>query len=203
MKHLSLVLFLLSGMILAAPCLAAEHVFGLDWQSTPAQLEAKGIQLKLRKTDNRLSMYETSKLPKNLSDAESYLLIFDKNAGLVKVIMVTRSFTDDAAGAHGKQRFDQLDSLLHQRGYKSIKGQQVEKAGKAAAKGFYTCLASPGCGTWKAAYRKNHVLVSMQLRGMPQGTGFIVMNFQEEPQFTQALKKNRKPSTMQKDAQAF
>jgi len=43
----------------------------------------------------------------------------------------------------------------------------------------------------------------MQLRGMPQGTGFIVMNFQQEPQFSQALKNNHKPDAMQKDAQAF
>jgi len=203
MKRLSLVLTLLSGVILDMPCLAAEHVFGLDWQATPTQLRAKGIQLKLRKTDGRLSMYKADSLPRNVSDAEWYLLIFDKDEGLVKVNMATRNFTNDADGAHGKQRFDQLDTLLHQRGYTSIKGQQVEQVGQAASQGSHACLAQPGCGTWKAAYRKNHVLVSMQLRGMPQGAGFIVMNFQEQPQFSQALKKNHKPDAMQKDAQAF
>lgn len=202
MKRLTLLALLVTGLLVALPALAAEPVFGLAWQATPAQLQAQGVQMKLRKTDGRLSMYKATSLPKNVSDAEWYLLIFDKDQGLVKVIMATRSFTGDADGARGKQRFDQLDSLLHQRGYTAIKGQQAEQVG-SASDAFYACLARPGCGTWKAAYRKDHVLVAMQLRGMPTGTGFITMSFQEEPQFTQALKKNRKPDTMKKDAQAF
>ena len=201
MRRLILISLLLTGLLAALPASAAEQVFGLRWQHTPTQLQAQGIHLDLRKTDGRLSMYKATSLPKNVSDAEWYLLIFDKDAGLVKVIMATRSFTGDTAGTHGKQRFDQLASLLRQRGYKAIKGQQVEQSGTATG-GFYACLAHPGCGTWKAAYRKDHVLVAMQLHGMPGGTGFITMSFQEEPQFSQALKKNRRPDTMQKDAQA-
>lgn len=202
MKRLTLLALLSLGLLLALPALAAESVFGLQWQVTPAQLQAQGVQLQLRKTDGRLSMYKATSLPKNVSDAEWYLLIFDKDQGLVKVILATRSFTGDTDGARGKQRFEQLDTLLHERGYTSINGQQAERV-DSASDGFYACLARPGCGTWKAAYRKDHVLVAMQLRGMPGGTGFITMSFQEEPQFTQALKKNHKPDTMKKDAQAF
>ena len=40
------------------------------------------------------------------------------------------------------------------------------------------------------------------LRGTRDGTGYIMMSFEEQPQFAQALKQNRQ-SAMDKDAAAF
>lgn len=202
MKHLIRCATLVVALCLSVSARAAGHVFGVDWQSTPSQLRSQGIALKLQKTQGRLSMYETTTLPKNLSDAETYLLIFDKTRGLVKIIMVGRSFTRDPDGTQGKQRFDQLGSLLHQRGYEMLDKPQARKMKRASGVSFYACLAQPSCGVWKSAYRKDHVLVSMQLNGMPGGHGFITMSFEEQPQFQQSLADNH-DTTMAKDAEAF
>lgn len=204
MKRLIRISTLVFALVLGAQAMAAEHVFGIDWQSTPAQLRAQDIALKLRRTDGRLSMYETKSLPKNLSDAETYLLIFDKDAGLVKIMMVGRNFRHDPMGVQGKKRFDELDKLLRSRGYTALRQGQTKTTdrGKRASGGFYECLRQPGCGAWKKAFRKDHVVVLMQLQGMAHGTGFIVMNFEEQPQFGQAVAKNAKTTT-DKDADAF
>ncbi|GEM_PF-5971018 len=203
MRHLTMLCILLLGLAFSLPSPAAERIFGLSWQATPAQLRARGMHLTLRKTDGRLSMYETRQVPRTLSDADTYLLVFDRDAGLVKIIMVSRNFTGAHASDEARKRFEQLDALLRERGYSALANQQVKQLKPRAGQDFFVCLSMPSCGTWKSAYRKGHVLVSMQLRGLPDGAGFLVMNFEEQPQFAQALAKNRKPTAAEKDAQAF
>jgi hypothetical protein len=91
--------YILAAILALACCssvMARDRIFGLDWQSAPAQLRARGIQLSQQKTKGRLTMYLARSLPVNLSDADSYLLIFDKDAGLVKILMVGKGIVADS-----------------------------------------------------------------------------------------------------------
>ncbi|MDA3912565.1 hypothetical protein [Oleiagrimonas sp.] len=68
--------------------------------------------------------------------------------------------------------------------------------------GFYACLRQPTCGIWQKFYTKDHILVQVRLRGTEDDTGYIMMSFEEQPQFAEALEKN-KQAALSKDAAAF
>lgn len=200
MKKISLSCLLLAAMACSTSTLAAEKVFGLTWLSTPAQVRAAGVRLTPARSQGRLSMFESHSMPINLSDADSYLLVFDKQMGLVKMMMVGKDITHDRGGDHGRKRFAEIGRMLASRGYRQVSAKTIEHTDHDKA--FYPCLASAGCGVWKQVYRKGQLFVAMQLRGSGAGRGYIVMSFEKQPQFDQAVKLNQQ-SALNKDAQAF
>lgn len=201
MKALTYLLSLMVALACFSNVMARDRIFGLDWQSTPAQLQANGIALTQQKTKGRLTMYLTHALPINLSDADSYLLIFDRDRGLVKILMVGKDIVADPDGTKGKQRLRELNDILVGKGYTPEPDQSIHRI-TSKTEDFYACLYKPTCGLWQQVYTKDDVAVLLRLRATRDGTGYIMMSFEEQPQFAQALKQNRQ-SAMNRDAAAF
>lgn len=195
------------ALLLAAICSSAfaldgdEAMFGLRWGMTPIQVQALGVTLIKTENDRGLDLYHTTSLPKNISDADSYSLIFS-NGRLVKLWVVTKNITEDPTGAKGKERFGAFRSAIAAKYGESTHNTQI--AGVALYKEwdeFYQCLAYSGCGMWASFFETSDKVVGIEIKGIRRGIGYIEITAEAKPQFHEALQvyKNRQ-KTSDKDA---
>ena len=165
--------------------------FGLEWGMSKEQVTAMGVELTPWRPNE--GGYQAKTLPQNLSDAEIYTLAFKQEFGLVKVIVVTRKITGDLYGSKGKERYSQLKTAMVNKYGKP--GHEYEKRLKdkffGASDKFYECLALAFCGAWESQWgNKTDGLITLQIRGIAQGTGFIALVYQSAV-FPTALKQEK------------
>jgi len=167
----------------------ADAMFGLTWGVSPRTLKASGLVLVKKAVDRNIYVYSCNILPKNLSIAESYLLLFDGDTSLVKITMVSVTFTEDLYGTEGKEKFDDLVSLLISKGnsvdksYASVGNEVYEDEDE-----FYECLGYEGCGLWMALMSGENKRISINLNGLSRGKGYIRMTI-EGPDFEKVINK--------------
>lgn len=125
-----------------------DAMFGLQWNMSPKQVEAMGVNLIKKEVHGNLHIYETDSLPKQVSVAESYVLLFDEDSQLVKIRMNSMTISSDIYGTEGKERFDELLTSLKKK-YK-VKDTYCYVGNKLYDESdeFYQCLMYDGCGTW-------------------------------------------------------
>lgn len=178
-----------------------EALFGLRWGMSVAEVKAAGVILTKTRGDRNMESYKTPSMPKNLSDLESYSLIF-ADGKLAKMWGTGKNITDDPSGSSGKERFETLrTALLQKYGQPSLNSQTVGNKLFKENDEFYQCLKYSGCGLWVSAFETPDKLVSIELKGLNRGTGYLEVTTEAKPQWVQALEvyKSRKNSS-DKDA---
>jgi len=173
--------------LLASLVFSQEAMFGLDWGMSAEQVESSGVALAKTEIDRNFSIYRTASLPKNLSDVESYTLIFDQSS-LCKIVMTGRTIGNDPYGTDGKARFSVIENLLKAKYGKPeshcLAGLELYKDRDE----FYECLKYRGCGLWMSSFKAENKSMLLQLKGLGRGTGFITLTI-ESLAFPEAVRK--------------
>ncbi len=160
--------------------------FGLTWGISAQALSEGGITLKAGERKGNLLSMTTRELPLDLEHAELYFLLFDDEAGLVKVQYVSSLIHGDPNGMHGRERYRELKLALSEKyGLPEVH----EIFGLAEFTGpdqFYQCLNDEKCGWWHSTYRHGDLAVRLELNGTAEGTGFVTLQY-ESAEFRTAL----------------
>lgn len=184
MKYIAFLLLALT----VTPAVAADEPtgpFGLSWGAPISEITNQGVTLSKTDALDRLQIYEAKKLPKNLSIAETYSLIFDAEFGLQKVLMVSDDITSDSTGSEGKSIYATLKQKLTSK--YSASTTNMEHVGLELydeADEFYQCLAYDGCGAWLSVFEEEHsnLGIILELKGLGRGKGYIKLTY-EGPQW--------------------
>lgn len=184
---------------------ASDAMFGLKWNMTKAQVQNTGAVLKMEQRDGNIVMYSCPSLPKNVSIAESYLLIFYKDS-LVKLTMSSKNFTDDDYGTEGKSKFSDIESVLLSKYPYFINDDgspmKLQISGRYLYEDpneFYQCLDyGSSCGWWTAVFQDDNKAICLELKGLRRGTGYINMTIESLVGWSNAVE-----DLKNKDADAF
>ena len=204
MKAVHLLIFSALFASLSSSVAAAEGdeaMFGLRWGMKVAEVQALGVTITKTKGERNLETYKAASLPKNVSDVESYSLIF-ADGKLAKIASIGKDIANDPSGSSGKEQFEALTKALTEKYGKPSNNYQ--RTGNKLFKEydeFYQCLAYTGCGQWSTVYEPNDKDIVIELKGLRRGTGYLVITAEAKPQWSQALDvyKSRKSSS-DKDA---
>jgi len=172
----SLVGFCVLFALLVSGRLAADDSapFGLTWGMTAEDLKSLGVALAPQEHVNNMVVYKAETLPKNISDAEFYLVLFDESTGLQKVMMSSKDITNDLYGSAGKERFKVLKETFSSKYGAPI--NSFEFVGRELFQDddeFYECLKYEGCGIWLADWKSAGSSYLLELKGSRRGTGYI------------------------------
>jgi len=182
----------------------AKAPFGFHWGENIQQIKSKNIILSKCKRDKSLTTCRTSKAIRNLSFAEIYVLIFDSQLGLQKVMMLSKDITDDATGNQGKKLYSKVkDSLIKKYGEPNEKFSS-ESSGLELYKDydeFYQCLAYSGCGMWISAWTpRGGGTIILELKGVNRGKGFLEIDYESKNWSDIIEKRNEKQNKIDSDA---
>lgn len=194
----------IAPIFLCLPMLAhagGEALFGLTFGMTVDQVKKVSPTLSFTKNDGVFAWYKATRMPKELSNAESYTLAFAEGK-LVRVGVVTTDITGDPYGSDGKQKFSDLRaSLVEKYGQPSTELQQVGLSLFKEPDEFYQCLRYEGCGLWSAIFKADGKSIILKLYGQKRGTGWIGLWAESNPEYEQAREiNNRKAKASDKDA---
>lgn len=180
---------------LHSPCSIAadgdDALFGLKWGMSIAEVRALGVPLKKEKGDGNLEIFSSKSMPKELSNAESYALVF-ADGKLVKQKYIANNITGDAYGTEGKERFESLKAALSEKygapsaNYQSVGGKLYREADE-----FYQCLAYDGCGVWSTFFDSPDKSLMLELIGLRRGIGYITLTAEATPQWSAALERRK------------
>jgi len=204
MKTTKVIIIILAVLLLCSSTFAETNTgpFGIKWVASVEELESMGIKLKTISLKGRITIYISSKLPKNISMAELYFLFFDKQFKLQKVKMISKDITGDAYGSEGKKTYSTFKSKLQKKyGAPTI---EIERVGLALYDGhgeFYQCLAYAGCGKWASAFETSDTAITIELKGKRRGSGYILLTY-EGPSWSNAVDA-MKSSTSKSDNDAL
>jgi len=177
MKKLPPLIFLIFPILIFSE--DVEGPFGLNWGSKANYLITSGINLINEIEQGRYKLYETESLPKSLSIAEKYILIFDVKYGLQKVIMISKDITGDIYGTEGKSIYSDLKNKLTTK-YGSPT-QSFERVGMTLydeLDEFYQCLKYEGCGYWTSMFSSDSMIIGLDLKGTSRGVGYIKITYE-------------------------
>ena len=178
-----------------------EAMFGLNFGQTPKEIRALGSVLTFKYSKKNFSSYTCTSLPKNFSLAERYILIFSDDS-LVKITMIGNTISKDIYGSDGKEAFINTFELLKNK--YSIHLFRTDSGLKLYDEPdeFYQCLAYDGCGLYAAILKNDSKTVTLQLKGLERGKGYLIITAEAVPEFEKALKKE-KLTTNKGDLDAF
>jgi hypothetical protein len=160
-----------------------DALFGLQWLASPQQVKDLGVSLELQTSSESVSIYKTDSLPKNHSMAESYNLLFYRDSVLVKILMASKSITQDIYGTEGKEAFQGICNQI------SLKNKITNKicySGKNLYEEndeFYQCLKYEGCGRWVAFFHSDNKDIMLELRGLGRGSGYLRITAEAQPEW--------------------
>ncbi len=164
-----------------------EALFGLRWGMTVAEVKSAGTALTKAYRDRNMESYKAPSMPKNISDFESYSLIF-ADGKLTKMYGIGKTISNDPSGLSGKERFETLRSVLIQKYGQPILNSQImsNKLFKEHDE-FYLCLKYSGCGIWVSVFETPDKLLTIEMKGLARGAGFIEIAAEARPQWSQAM----------------
>ena len=168
------------ALIFALPCIASEDApFGLKWGVGVDDLRNQGIELQKKRAEGRLEIFSAKSLPKNLSIAEYYILYFDQEFGLQKIVMFSEDITDDAFGSKGKEIYDDIKSKLKNKYGKPASTEIMGLYLFDEPDEFYQCLSYDGCGIWASFFAVDkEQIVAVEIEGTRRGHGFIKLAYE-------------------------
>ena len=176
-------------------------MFGLNFGQTPKEIRAMGSVLSFKDNNKNLSSYTCNSLPKNSSSAEGYTLIFSDDS-LVKIIMIGNTISNDIYGSDGKEAFINTFELLKKKYtihlIRTDSGLELYDEPDE----FYQCLAYDGCGLYAAVLKNDFKNITLQLKGLERGKGYLILTAEAVPEFEKALEK-QKLTTNKNDSDAF
>ena len=178
-----------------------EAMFGLNFGQTPKEIRALGSTLTFKDNNKNFSSYTCNSLPKNSSSAESYTLIFSDDS-LVKVIMIGNTISNDIYGSDGKEAFINTFELLKKKYIVHLFRTELGLELYDESDEFYQCLAYDGCGLYAAILKNDSKNITLQLKGLERGKGYLILTAEAVPEFEKALEKS-KLTTNKGDLEAF
>ena len=139
---------------------------------TEAQVtQLLGVEIQ-EKVDSSLHLGVTgilkvTSLPKDLTIAEFYYLIFVTEKHLQKIVMSSKDIKNDLYGSEGKKKYEKIKMSLRKK-YGSPT-QELETSGLKLwddPDEFYQCLDYSGCGYWTSVFKdkKSGVTVGLELK---------------------------------------
>lgn len=164
-----------------------EAAFGLNWGMSPKEVRDKGVNLVQVEGDEIIMWYKADSLPKNHSMAEGYRLAFCKDSSLSKITMIGETIKEDIYGTDGKEKFEEILKQL------SIKNKIIKRYSKIGntvyddADEFYQCLGYRGCGLWAALLASEGTDISIQLKGLKRGEGYMMVEFESKPEWSNCV----------------
>jgi hypothetical protein len=181
-------------IIIITPAVSHAEVtapFGLDWGQSKRSITQKGVRLNDCKTIAKgVESCTASNLPKPISFAESYKLIFDLGRGLQKTQLFGEDINNDAYGTDGKRLYSKLkDTFIAKYPSSEYEHLSYEWVGRELYKDsneFYECLNyDMSCGNWSTyIIGKGNVVV--ELKGISRGKGWLLMTH-ESPEWEDIL----------------
>ena len=175
--------------------------FGLEWGLSKEQVTAMGVEL--TSTNPVKGIYTAKTLPKNLSDAEDYVLVFKQEFGLVKVSALTSDITRDVYGSKGKERYSQLKTAVANKYGKPDDEFEYTDHGIDSDQ-FYQCLAYDGCGAWASYWAdtegETDGSIALNIRGVSRGTGFIHLSYESAAYYTAKEQEEAEKSRSDEDS---
>ena len=168
--------------------------FGLTWGMSQADAKRMGILLECHQ-DKLFTLCKTASLPKNLSNAESYILTFSADNKLVEARYASNNFINDAFGTKGKAEYERVKKILSKKyGLPPINLEFVGQHLYKEKDEFYQCLSDVNCGIWssqwKFPYKSSIVLtdgryvyrhdksgIHLTLSGLERGIGHISITY--------------------------
>jgi hypothetical protein len=139
-----------------------------------------GLEILREDEGEHFSAIVATRVPKELSDAYSYGLIFSRRYGLVKMQWTSHLFPGDAKGEGARARYADLKLLLEQRyGMPSSREFSWPRTGWEAAK-FYACVADPGCGPYESTWVSGPIAVRLEVRAENQSEGRLSLSYEHE-----------------------
>ena len=175
--------------------------FGLEWGLSKEQVTAMGV--KLTPVESVKDSYTTKTLPKNLSDAEEYYLIFKQGFGLVVVYVFTSEIIGDVYGSKGRDRYSQLKTAIVNKYGKPSDGR--EKMGGILRPEdidkFYECLKQYPCGLWISFWgNETDGRIILELNGIARGRGFVDLRYESAAYHTARKQEAEEKSRSDEDA---
>ena len=175
--------------------------FGLEWGMSKEKLEAMGV--KLTPFRSVKGGYTAKTLPKNLSDAQAYSLLFEQEFGLVQVTALTSDITRDVYGSKGKERYSQLKmAIVNKYGKPDKELEWTDRTSDSDQ--FYQCLAHDGCGSWASLWidldNETAATILLRIHGNPRGAGLIQLRYESAAFHTAKKKKAEEKSRSDEDA---
>lgn len=167
-----------------------EAMFGMTFGMSAAQVKAIVPTLKMEKKDGASSIYSAKKMPKNLSDAEMYVLHFSEDK-LLAITSFSHTVANDTHGTIGKKRFAEFRASLIQKYGKPKNEMQIArmKVYKELDE-FYECLKYDGCGLWISSFQTEGKAIVIQLKGLGRGNGWIETSVESVPEWGDVINKN-------------
>lgn len=183
--------FVLAVALMIASSVRAQFgndaMFGLTWGMSPKEVQSRGVVLTKKSSDGTIEVYSAKSLPKNISDVDFYTLVF-ANGRLVKLSAAGETITNDQLGSEGKERYQTLKQTLTEKYGKPSDSSEIfgVKLYKDSDE-FYQCLRYSGCGMWASLYKTSDRVISVELKGLGPGRGYISVVAESVPEFSQAL----------------
>jgi hypothetical protein len=168
-----------------APKKSDRSILGLEFGDSYRSV-SKRVNLVKGRDSSPFVSYSTDKVPKGLSDAALYMLLFYKGT-LVKVMVLGEPFTNDYYGAEGKATYAKYKSLLSK---KYALENSYERSGSYLyddPSEFWECLGykEGTCGMYATTFNGDDRSVSLQLKSSGRD-GYYVLSF-ESNLFVDAL----------------
>jgi hypothetical protein len=142
---------------------------GLKWGMKISEVSCTPLS-----QEANLTVCDIKNPPKKMADAFSYMLVFDEDEGLQKIMILTDDIEGDVYGFKGKEAYDKYKKALQRKYGKPT--STYEYTGQKLydqADEFYECLRYTGCGSYTAFYEKAGTVVLLALKGDRRGSGYI------------------------------
>jgi hypothetical protein len=172
-------------VILSVPCglisaaLADEGApFGLTWGVTAKKLEASGVKLQSRQSDDSGVRFATTSLPKALSDLGEAILSFGNNDRLHKVEAIGEDVTGDPAGTRLKARYAALSRALTAKYGKGVARHEILEPW-TRPNDFLTGIYR-GSSHQYTDFTGENVTVRLKIRASRRGISNYVLIFQHK-----------------------
>jgi len=173
------------------PTIEGNPIFGLGWGMTPDQIQMLVPNMTLTEDGPVLKVYSATELPKGISGFNSYLLLFSKTYGLVKVVAIGDRFTSDSFGTSGKAAFDKITTVLAKKYTKTNGSRAIFMKLYTDADEFYQCLSHDGCGFWIDIYEAEDRAIMLRLEGAYR-EGYLSITVEGVPGMENTIKEKTK-----------
>ena len=175
--------------------------FGLEWGMSKEKLAEMGVKLTPYHPID--GAYNATILPKNLSDAARYGLIFKQGFGLVKIAVHTNEVTSDLYGSKGKERYSQLKTaIINKYGAPKSEGEHTGNSHiYEDSHQFYQCLMHDGCGDWASHWgNETDGIILLRIYGVAPGIGYVSLDYRSAAFYTAVKQESEEQSRSDEDA---
>lgn len=156
-----------------------EAPLGLDWGMKKSELQ----KYKTNKcvVEDGLEACYLIEPPKSLSFGDEYLVIFDFDKKLQKIVILSKEFSSDIYGREGKDLYEKVKLALTKK-YGSAKISEERTGLKLYDESdeFYQCLKYSGCGIYGSIWGGDNLkgTISAEIKGLGRGSGFLKMSYE-------------------------